>query len=102
LGLYKPEFVIGLVFSQWATKELNEFVEKHPDLFFKFPEGLNGDVTYVMGWDGSKEGWDASNEADELRNKFIQLLKDVPYSKIYHIEHPEEETPILRFMRGFW
>jgi len=101
LGLYKPEFVIGLVFSQWATKELNEFVEKHSDLFFKFKEGVNGEVTYVMGWDGSKEGWGISNKTDELRNQFIKLLKEVPASRIYHIEHTEDESPILRYMKGF-
>ena len=36
----------------------------------------NGDCTFMIAPDGSKEGWDLSDEFDKRRNEFINWLKN--------------------------
>jgi hypothetical protein len=38
--------------------------------------GINGYVTWVFAPDGSKEGWDYSDACDDLRRRFIEIVKD--------------------------
>jgi hypothetical protein len=63
---------------------LDSFITKNPKLFTKLDSLANGYITYVMAWDGSKEGWDTSDDADKLRSRFIKLLKDLD-ADIYHV-----------------
>ena len=96
MGTFKPEFVIGIViYDPDKTKDLDRFVEEHSRLFTKSEELTNGFVNYVMFWDGSKEWWNASNEADRLREIFIELLKQVGGTTIYHIEDYEDSDPTV-------
>jgi len=94
IGVFKPEFVIGIVSAWEETDELDQFVLEHPKLFSKSGVLVNGYVNYVMFWDGSKEGWDDSIEGDRLRNTFLQLLKRINYTKIYYIEHEKSEPTV--------
>ena len=101
MGTFKPEFVIGVVLVSERSDDLDRFVAEHPRLFTKSGELVNGYINYVMFWDGSKEGWDESNEADRLRETFIELLKKIEYTRIYHIEHHEGVAPSMSWMYVF-
>ena len=63
---------------KWVRKNVSEdqnflVVSKNPRIT------LNGYKTIVLIPDGSKEGWDTSDEADELRQRFIERLTSDNY-----------------------
>lgn len=65
--------------SSENTKEIDKFISKLPEefrnLFFKCVTETNSYITYFMAWDGSKEGWDTSETANEIRDKFVEVVK---------------------------
>src|SRR3972149_2430266 len=71
------------------------FINENQDLFIKKDTKRNGYVSYVMIWDGGKEGWIESDRANKLREKFIQLLQKND-AHIYHIiDDPYSDHPYL-------
>lgn len=43
-------------------------------------EIVNDTRSFMIGWDGSKEGWDISDRSDEARREFIAWLRNQTYS----------------------
>ena len=106
MGWFNKETVIGIAYDDRDMKDsrnrepldaIELFItsSKHP-LFAVIPAIRNGYITYVMAWDGSKEGWDASDEANKIREEFILKLQDAN-AKIYHIE--DSDMNDAAFMR---
>jgi len=82
MGYLKPEYVI-LETSQYEKKGINEidkFIEEQEEeikrYFKKFDKLTNATIIYFMCWDGSKEGWDESNKCNEVREKFIDIIRE--------------------------
>jgi len=99
MGEFKQEFVCGVVFEELnpsdKKRELDKFINENQDLFIKKDPKRNGYVSYVMIWDGGKEGWIESDRANKLREKFIQLLQKND-AHIYHIiDDPYSDHPYL-------
>jgi len=78
MGTIQEEYLI--IQSVWEENEklIDEYIKKIPreyrKLFIKCPCISNGEVTYFVNWDGSKEGWDVSEIAKEERKKFIDFI----------------------------
>lgn len=72
MGWLYPQYVIGQVFK--GDKELDKLCKKSEGIIVKVVGKANGEVTYFMAWDGSKEGWETSNIYDDIREKFIERL----------------------------
>jgi hypothetical protein len=102
MGYFVYEFVVGIVnqcsLKSENKKALNRFVKEHKELFSKSREQVNGYITYVMFYDGSKEGWEESEKANELRERFIELLDRISHAQIYHVRNPEDSCPVLNFI----
>jgi hypothetical protein len=80
VGYIKHEAVIATI---WEGR--NKAIEAWRDSLSERERGLvagpliafaNGDATYVIAPDGSKEGWADSNRGEELREQFIRLVKN--------------------------
>jgi len=104
MGTFRTTFVVGIV-NEYQTKTsqgkaLDNFVKANKNLFTKSKPLVNGFITYVMFYDGSKEGWEESEKADELREEFIRLLDAIQYSEIYYIDRPEDKQATLSFSFG--
>lgn len=41
--------------------------------------GMNGTQSFMVGWDGSKEGWEESDKGDEARAEFVAWLRAQAY-----------------------
>ena len=39
----------------------------------------NGEQSFLIGWDGSKEGWEASDRADAARAEFVAYLRSTAH-----------------------
>ena len=82
MGYLKPEYVIFETsqFEKKGIKEIDEFIERQEKevkrYFKKFDKLTNSTIIYFMCWDGSKEGWDESNKGDEVREEFLNIIKD--------------------------
>lgn len=70
-------------------RKLDSLVEHHPHLFAKSGSLINSTISYIMFWDGSKEGWDESIHGDDLRACFLSLCKELYLAKIYEINNHE-------------
>lgn len=95
-GYFMNEFVIGVINDCYHNEvaKLDKFMESNSDLIVKKNALSNGYINYIMIWDGSKEGWDTSKRADQVREKFISLLKSTK-SDWYTIQDGEDyEKPI--------
>jgi hypothetical protein len=77
---------------------LDNFVKKHNIYFHKSEKMTNGYITYIMFFDGSKEGWTESNKCDALRLKFLRLISKLSYGSVYIIEHYENEGPKFNYI----
>lgn len=98
MGVICVQAVVCITYD-WKSNdrtELDKLVEAHPKLFTKSETMVNGVINYVMFWDGSKEGWDDSDEGDELRKKFISLVKKLLGADLYEIYHYEDGNPQLK------
>ena len=107
MGYFITEFVVGIVDELDDNKEerwnLDKFLKQRGNkrFFAKSERQNNGTFTYVMFYDGSKEGWETSNKANALREQFIALLRAICYTKIYHVKHPEDqEKPTMEYIKG--
>jgi len=99
MGVLREQIVVCTTYD-WDSNDrskLDSFVEQHPKFFVKLSTMINGVINYIMFWDGSKEGWPESDEADELREQFINLLKKLGWASIYEIDNYEHENPILEY-----
>lgn len=99
---YKHQFVIAVLVEskenrKWVRK-LDKFVAANPQLFAKSARMTNGFVNYVMFWDGSSEGWVESAQADDLRLKFILLLKDAE-ADIYQLVRDQYQAPLAEVVQ---
>lgn len=85
MGYIRPEMTIALCHHKEAAKKITEWIKtlekEDRKLFSNSGSVVNDYWTFVMWWDGSKEGWDSSNHADEIKDKFISFLKE---NKIYY------------------
>lgn len=99
MGVISPQMVICICHDREgnAKDELDDFVKATPDLFVRSGVLTNGVINYVMFWDGSKEGWNESDRGDELRDKFLDLVKELTYAEIYKIDHFENYQPTLSY-----
>jgi hypothetical protein len=39
----------------------------------------NGEQSFLVAWDGSKEGWESSDRGDEARSEFVAWLREQAY-----------------------
>lgn len=90
MGIFQPEYVIvRTFFDDKGTKKVDDFIKKSNrkhKMFYKGKQQTNGNLSYWMDWDGSKEGWDTSNRYDKLRKKFIDVCeKNLEYAKIIKV-----------------
>ena len=62
------------------TKKIDKFISKlreyYRELFFKCVTPTNGYIVYFMAWDGSKEGWPTSEKANDIRDKFVKVVRE--------------------------
>lgn len=77
------------------VKEIYNFVTLHPEYFCKSDRMTNSYVNVTMFYDGSKEGWAESEQANILREEFIQLCRTLEYGDLYVINHPEDSCATL-------
>lgn len=54
---------------------------------------INGELSFFIGPDGSKEGWPESNEYDQKRETFITFIKSLKY---------EDESSPVSFCHFYW
>ena len=98
MGVLYRQMVICITYD-WDSnerKELDKLVEENPGFFAKSPSLINSVMSYVMFWDGSKEGWDISDDGDKLRKQFIKLIKNLESAELYEINDHEENEPKLK------
>lgn len=70
----------AIVVTAWSTKYLSPVHEKACELFGPLvsemvPGAVNGQASFLVAPDGSKEGWDDSDLHDDLREQFKEYLK---------------------------
>jgi hypothetical protein len=70
-----------IVCTAWDAKYVAPVHEKAVQLFgdlvSEIIEGKsNGQVSFFIAPDGSKEGWDVSDDCDVLRDQFLRYLKE--------------------------
>ena len=107
MGTYLPEYVIVETYSvakgeqgkqARAIAGIESFIRnqkaKDRKLFFKCDPKMNCQLTYLMCWDGSKEGWERSDHCDVLRAKFISLAKKLEGGPIKHVHGMEIEQVV--------
>ena len=73
MGHLYPQYVIGQIYH--GDEKLDKLVAKSDGLIIKINGKANGEVTYFMAWDGSKEGWETSDRFDRIRERFLNRLK---------------------------
>jgi len=92
MGTIQPEYLIVQVSDfEEGIKAVDAFITalplRHRNLFTKSKPMSNGYITYFMNWDGSKEGWKTSDEADKVREDFIEVVNEnLEYAGILHIK----------------
>lgn len=102
MGTYQQNFINAVIYedndeNKKQVEELKQFVKEHSEICVRLPAIANGNVNYMMGWDGSKEGWETSDKYDEIRNEFVTLLKATKYPSIYSIIDGDfYEEPIVK------
>ncbi len=74
----------AVVITGWEVKELGEAHDKALEIFGKYEfeqlvseriSGVaNGQQSFFIAPDGSKEGWDTSDKCDEARKEFLDWL----------------------------
>lgn len=100
MGVIHRQMVICITYDMDSNDrtDLDKLVEENPGYFAKSPSLINGVMSYVMFWDGSKEGWDISNKGDNLREKFFKLTKKLEHAHIYEVSDHEEDEPRLYYV----
>lgn len=95
MGYIKHEAVVVTSFRAAELERVCEhFRQQMPEGFKQLLVGpirpvVNGDATYFLAPDGSKEGWQDSETGDALRADFIAALKDERdlFPDIVHISY---------------
>lgn len=71
----------AIICTSWDVKYLTPVHEKAVELFDDMVSDVtngtsNGQVSFFIAPDGSKEGWEDSNACDQLRADFLRFLKE--------------------------
>ena len=80
MGYQKREVAVVVTFSDTPEfyaecNDINAAWNRACDIIVRSGPHVNGYTTYLFAYDGSKEGWDASDEADALRQRFVDSAK---------------------------
>ncbi len=72
---------IALSYLEEESEKIRKWIKKLPkedrSMFGESGDVTNGYCTFVMWWDGSKEGWDTSDHFDEIRRNFNKFLYSI-------------------------
>ena len=83
MGVVNNECIIATTWANELILKLKKWIETLPEdqqsLFAFIPCICNGKKTVVLGPDGSKKGWGEADRGEELRNTFIEKLKEFNY-----------------------
>lgn len=86
MGYLKPTaIIVGGSYDGWAGRARTEAARIFGDagLGYLVSPLINGAVnseqSFLVAWDGSKEGWDISNVADDARAEFVGWLRAQAY-----------------------
>ena len=71
----------AMVVTTWSDDRANELQswidqlsDREQELIVRVGSWVNGQHTFFVAPDGSKEGWEESNEGDRLRDKIVKRL----------------------------
>lgn len=109
MGTIIHRTVIATTWDQHSQRMAAEWISTLSDterpLFLTGDSWINGYQTVVLVPDGSKEGWEDSDKGDDLRNRFVAVLKadchwewvevaygDTPCYITRSLDEEEEET----------
>ncbi len=101
----------SIIVTGWDEKKMLKAQNKAVKLFTKHlgepqlisslvTSNTNGQVTFFIAPDGSKEGWETSNNGDTARCEFIDYLNTKqPYLDYVELKFGGDETDICSITR---